>query len=101
MKSPSFDLEVVYDGETLRAVGTIDPGEPETGPTYDCGGTPGEPAHVDEVIFTRDGIEVEDPDGKILAAVEDDIMEQASQDAQDDADDAAEARADARRDGDD
>ena len=99
MKSPSFDLEVVYDGETLRAVGTIDPGEPETGPTYDCGGTPGCSAYVEDCKFTyENGVEVEDPDGKILAAVEDDIMEQASQDAEDDACEAAEARADARND---
>ena len=82
--NPAFDLTVIYDGEELRAVGTIEPSEPATGPTYDCGGTPGCSAYVEEVTFTdSDGKEVEDPDGKILAAVEDDILEKSGDDGDD------------------
>ena len=99
MKSHSFDLEVTYDGETLRAFGTIDPGEAPTGPTYDCGGTPGCGPTIEDVTFTReDGSEIEDPCGKILAAVEDDIMEQAGEESEDADEMRAEARADARED---
>jgi hypothetical protein len=98
MKSHSFDMTLTWEGESIQAVGSIDPGEAATGPTYDCGGTPGCPAMVDEVqFFAEDGSEIEDPDGKILAALEDTIMERAGEDAEGDEQDAAEARADARR----
>ena len=82
--NPGFDVHVTYDGESLRAVGTIEPAEPATGPTYDCGGTPGCSAYVEDVKFTdENGVEVEDPNGEILKAVEDDILEQAGSDRDD------------------
>ncbi len=99
MKSNELDLTLVYDGEDIRAVGTIDTGEPPTGPSYDCGGTPGFPAHVDDVkFFAADGSEIEDPDGKILAAIEDEIIEKASEQFADDDASAQEDKADYSRD---
>ena len=99
--SHSFDMTLVYDGEEVRVKGTIDPGEPETGPTWDCGGTPGCGPSIDDFnVFRGDGSKIEDTDGKIFAALEDEILRRASEDAADDAASAAEDAADARRDSD-
>lgn len=37
---PDFDIEVSF---------TVTPGEPETGPSYACGGTPASPAEIDDI----------------------------------------------------
>ncbi len=48
-------FEVELDNSTVEcvAVYTVTPGEKETGPTYDCGGTPASPPEVEgvEVFF--------------------------------------------------
>lgn len=60
-----FDLPMVYDfgdgKETVRVTGTITPGYPERGPSYDCGGTPAEPPGIEDFSVFRkiSGIEVE------------------------------------------
>lgn len=45
---------------------TATPGSPERGPTYDCGGTPAEPAEVEIVKVTAAGVEIE-PTGDEIA----------------------------------
>lgn len=94
-----FDFETTYAGELVRVQGSVDPGEPATGPTYDCGGTPGcGPTIEDFHIFDEAGKELEDDDEFILSVLEAEIMERAA-DAHDDAKaDAAEARSDRGRD---
>lgn len=37
---PDFDIKVSF---------TVTPGEPETGPSYACGGTPASPAEIDDI----------------------------------------------------
>lgn len=99
-KSHGFDMTLPWEDGEIRVTGTITAGYPATGPTYDCGGTPAEPPEIEDFqAFAFDGTEIEDTD-EILAALEDTIMEQASEDADCDADDAAEARADSMRMGD-
>ena len=69
-------MDCIYEGETIHAVGSITPGEEATGPTYDCGGTPGCGPEIDECELTdENGDIIEDPDGKILEAIEDQIFE--------------------------
>jgi hypothetical protein len=46
---------------------TATPGTPERGPTYACGGTPAEPAEVEIVRVTVDGVEIEPTDAEIEA----------------------------------
>lgn len=38
-------LNIVHAGHSWYLEGDYTPEEPETGPTYDCGGTPGSPAN--------------------------------------------------------
>ena len=83
-KSYDFDMELVYDGESIRVEGSIDPGEKETGPTYDCGGTPGCGPSIEDFkaySFVPSAIpgcgawvEIADTEA-ILKALEDEIME--------------------------
>lgn len=40
------------------------PGYPERGPTYDCGGTPAEPAEVEIIRVMVAGIEIEPTDAE-------------------------------------
>ena len=42
--------------ETLTITGYYHPGEPERGPTYECGGEPAVPAYWDDVHVVVDGI---------------------------------------------
>lgn len=94
-----FEMELRWDGEDILFVGKIEPGYPATGPTYDCGGTPGEGPSVTDYTFTNEaGEEIEDPDGRILDALEDKILEAYQDQIADDKYDAAEDRAEARRD---
>jgi hypothetical protein len=92
MRGHDFDMELVYDGETLRVTGTITPG---------CEATrldPPEPAEIEDFqAFREDGTEIEDTYA-IYTALEDEIMEKVSDDVASDMADAAEARDDARRD---
>lgn len=91
-----FDVDCIYDGETIHAVGTIEPGEAATGPTYDCGGTPGCGPEIDECVLTDEsGNTIEDPDGKILEAIEDQIFESVEDEGED-----PDEENDARRNGD-
>lgn len=41
---PEYEVEVTY---------TVTPGEPETGPTYACGGTPANGAVVDDIRLEK------------------------------------------------
>lgn len=98
MKKPNeFDLELnTKDGVAVRIIGTVDPGEAPTGPTYDCGGTPGMPAHVDDYkVFDENGQEIDDSEGKILDDLEDEILESFADAEYNAMADAAEAKADA------
>ena len=99
MKHRHFDMTLTYDGHAVRVTGRVTPGQPATGPTYDCGGTPPEPSEIEDfLVFDEAGHEIEDADGEILEALEDEIIEHVSQDVADDMNDAAEYRHDAERD---
>jgi len=94
-----FGMELTWDGEDILFVGKIEPGYPAQGPTYDCGGVPGEGPTVTDYTFTNEaGEEIEDPDGKILDALEDKILEAYQDQIADDKYDAAERRAEERLD---
>ena len=108
-RNHGFDVTVMWDdgGDELReirVVGEISRYIPAQGPTYDCGGQPAEGGEIEDYkiyeVSELNGMgqEIEDHDGKILEAVYDDVMEQASEDAAGDACDAADARRDAERD---
>lgn len=104
-KVAGFDLVLLYDfgngNEDCRVTGSIIPGEPPTGPTYDCGGTPGCGPELEDLRFYRDErkpgekkpvwVEIEDDDGAIQKSMTDDIFEASSQDY-DDGPDPDEAR---------
>ena len=98
-KRHGFDMELHYEEETIRVTGYITDYVPATGPSMEsAGGDPPEGGEIEDFqAFREDGSEIEDADGKIPAAVEETIMEQASEDAAGDESDAAEARSDARR----
>ena len=55
-----MNLNIVYAGESFLVEGDYTPAEPETGPTYDCGGTPGSP---EDFEITGLMLEGEDRDG--------------------------------------
>ena len=94
-----FDMVLVYDGESVRVTGSVSPGYPERVPSYDCGGTPAEPPEVEDLrIYAEDGTEIEDADGDIFEALQDDILERVSEDDAADQCEAAEHRHDAERD---
>lgn len=48
-RNHEFEMAVTYKGHELRVTGTVTPEVPETGPTYDCGGTPAEPACIEDM----------------------------------------------------
>ena len=100
-KRHGFDMELHYEEETIRVTGYITDYVPATGPSMEsAGGDPPEGGEIEDFqAFREDGSEIEDTDD-ILTALQDTIMEQASEDADCDADDAAEARADSMRMGD-
>lgn len=96
----NFDYEMVYDGESVRVTGSISKYRPATGPSMaHAGGDPAEGGEIEDFqVFDESGKELDDDDGAILRALEDDIIERASEAAEDAAADAAEARADERAD---
>ena len=112
-KTRGFDLVLIYDfgqgNEDCRVTGDLIPGEAATGPTYDCGGTPGCGPELDDLRFYRDErkegskvavwVEVEDDDNNIEKSMTDDIYEAMEKDW-DDGPDPDEAR-DRRMSGDD
>ncbi len=100
MKGYDFDVTVVHDGETVRCVGHISASYPGRGPSMEnAGGDPPEPAEIEDcTIYAEDGTEIEDPDGDIVDALYDSIMEAAGEAMESDKAAAAEAREDARRD---
>lgn len=51
MKRHHFEMELVYKGHELNIEGYVLPGCPERGPTYDCGGTPAEPAELEDLTI--------------------------------------------------
>ena len=81
-----FDLTLTW-GERDREIsvtGTVDPGCPQKGPTHDCGGTPAEPACIEDLAIVlihkrKDGTvrrrEVPDKSGKLGEALEPAIFE--------------------------
>ena len=104
-RNHGFDVTVMYDdgGDELReirVVGEISRYIPAQGPTWDCGGQPAEGGEIEDYTITdkATGETIDDEDGKIIDAVYDDVMEQASEDAAGDACDAADARRDAELD---
>lgn len=82
-KSHDFDFETILRGHDVRVTGSIDPGEAATGPTYDCGGTPGCGPSLDELnVFLihkrKDGRFVErELHDDFMKELEDKIIEQA------------------------
>lgn len=93
-KGPTtFDFETSYEAvagngeEEVRVTGSIDPGEEPTGPTYDCGGTPGCGPTIDEFhIFVKiagQWAEIEDREGKMADDLFDEIMESFGDDGPD------------------
>jgi hypothetical protein len=46
---------------------TYHPGRPQTGPTWDCGGEPEEPAEVEIMRVTAGGVEIEATDEELEA----------------------------------
>ena len=98
-RSHGFDVTVNWDdGEAIRSIrvkGKISEYRPAV--MYLRNGDPGYPAEGGEIedykIYAEDGTEIDDSDGKILAAVEDEVYEKASEDAEC----AAENRYDAQR----
>jgi len=46
----------------LTCVGNFQPGYPETGPTYSCGGEPAEPDGIEDVEITHATMSVRNPD---------------------------------------
>jgi len=92
-------MVLVYDGASVRVTGSVSPGYPERGPSYACGGTPAEPPEVEDLcIYAEDGTEMEDADGDIFEALQDDILERVSEDDAADQCEAAERRHDAEMD---
>lgn len=82
-----FDLDLIYDGEDIRAVGYITPYFPATGPSMEsAGGDPEEGGEIEDLKLWRrvDGkdVEVEDPDGEIALALQDDIYEGAARESE-------------------
>ena len=88
------------DTTTLRIVGEISEYVPAR--FYLSNGDPGYPAEGGEIeeykIFGPDGKEIEDPNGDILDAVMDEVLEKISEDAASDQADAAEHAREARED---
>ncbi len=75
-KNDGFDFTAVYDGETVRVVGSVSPYYPAQGPTYSCGGQPAEGNEIEDFrAFDAAGNEIEDADDEMLRALEDEILE--------------------------
>ena len=93
MKRPtSFDFELEYEGHSFRVVGTVDPGEPATGPTYDCGGTPGcgpcvENLSIELIRKRKDGTvkkrDLGEASSKLMEALEPFILERLDNEQED------------------
>ena len=84
-KDNYFNVRVIFDGEEYRAQGYITQYFPATGPTMDhAGGEPAEGGELEDVRLYQsvDGVEmeVEDEEGEILNAVEDQIREKVDDD---------------------
>ena len=88
-----FNEEVTYKGHSLRIEGDVTPGSPATGPTYDCGGYPGDPPCIEDytvylIHIKKDGKhkerKIEDTDGKIIEAVHDELHESAHENSEPD-----------------
>ena len=74
-----FDITLDYNEEPVRVVGEISPYYPAQGPTYSCGGQPAEGGEIEDYkIFDASGNEIEDPDGIIIEALQDEIYEKVS-----------------------
>lgn len=94
-KNNNFDFWTVHDGERVRVVGTVSPYYPAQGPTYSCGGQPAEGNEIEDfAAYDADGQEIEDVDGKLLDALEDEILEHVAQAKADAMADAAEHKGD-------
>lgn len=75
-----FDLDLIYDGEDIRATGLVTKYYPATGPNMDhAGGDPAEGGEIEDLRFFRNGVEIEDHDGEMEKALEDDIRSGAAE----------------------
>jgi hypothetical protein len=74
-----FDIKTDYRGHKLRLIGRVSPGYPERGPSYDCGGTPAEPAEIEEISISmvrgKKERPLEDRNGDLADALYDTVME--------------------------
>lgn len=77
-RSCMFSVHISHQGHDLRVTGTVCPPEPATWSERD-GGYPGCPACIEDVeIFLVRGKRerrLQDPDGKLWDAVEDDVAQ--------------------------
>lgn len=95
-RNNEFDVIVQYQGHRLRITGSVDPGCRQTGPTWDCGGTPAEPASIEDtriwMIRNDRQREIQDYQGNLAAELEPDIFEALNNDADAAREDRDEAR---------
>ena len=94
-RSHGFDLNLIYDGESVRVTGSVSEYVPARTNCSNDDACPAEGGEIEDFrIYAEDGTEMEDADGKIQEALTDSIMEAVSEEASSDKADAAEARRD-------